>query len=138
MRWLAVATCGYFSHALRLASKKGQGRSPDLVISGRVDWIRTSDPLTPSQVRYQTAPPPVCEEVLYHSLFLDARTKFRLIGLATRSTGLQKALPGVVPRRDAHTVGNGRYSRRAQDLPPRALLPSYHSPPLIVQPLSHG
>lgn len=25
---------------------------------GRVDWIRTSDPLTPSQVRYQTAPPP--------------------------------------------------------------------------------
>ncbi len=25
---------------------------------GRDDWIRTSDPLTPSQVRYQTAPHP--------------------------------------------------------------------------------
>lgn len=34
--------------------------------SGRVDWIRTSDPLTPSQVRYQAAPPPVlsCENFL--------------------------------------------------------------------------
>ena len=41
--------------------KKGQGICPDLESSGRVDWIRTSDPLTPSQVRYQTAPPPeVC------------------------------------------------------------------------------
>ena len=39
--------------------KKGQGICPDLESSGRVDWIRTSDPLTPSQVRYQTAPPPV-------------------------------------------------------------------------------
>ena len=29
-----------------------------MLSSGRVDWIRTSDPLTPSQVRYQTAPPP--------------------------------------------------------------------------------
>ena len=38
--------------------KKGQGICPDLESSGRVDWIRTSDPLTPSQVRYQTAPPP--------------------------------------------------------------------------------
>jgi hypothetical protein len=25
---------------------------------GRDDWIRTSDPLTPSQVRYQAAPHP--------------------------------------------------------------------------------
>ena len=31
---------------------------PDLQTSGRDDWIRTSDPLTPSQVRYQTAPRP--------------------------------------------------------------------------------
>ena len=46
--------------------QKGQGICPDLESSGRVDWIRTSDPLTPSQVRYQTAPPPVC--VLCHSL----------------------------------------------------------------------
>ena len=29
---------------------------------GRDDWIRTSDPLTPSQVRYQAAPHP---EILY-------------------------------------------------------------------------
>ncbi len=44
-----------------LQTKKGQ---PEILIdlvkyTGRVDWIRTSDPLTPSQVRYQTAPPPV-------------------------------------------------------------------------------
>ena len=26
--------------------------------AGRDDWIRTSDPLTPSQVRYQAAPRP--------------------------------------------------------------------------------
>ena len=31
---------------------------PDLQTSGRDDWIRTSDPLTPSQVRYQAAPRP--------------------------------------------------------------------------------
>ena len=41
--------------------KKGQGICPDLESSGRVDWIRTSDPLTPSQVRYQTAPPPALQ-----------------------------------------------------------------------------
>ena len=46
--------------------QKGQGICPDLESSGRVDWIRTSDPLTPSQVRYQTAPPPVY--ALCHSL----------------------------------------------------------------------
>ena len=32
---------------------------------GRGDWIRTSDSLTPSQVRYQTALRPVVEE--WHS-----------------------------------------------------------------------
>ena len=31
--------------------KKGQGICPDLESSGRVDWIRTSDPLTPRDVR---------------------------------------------------------------------------------------
>ena len=41
--------------------QKGQGICPDLEVSGRVDWIRTSDPLTPSQVRYQTAPPPALQ-----------------------------------------------------------------------------
>ena len=40
--------------------KAGQRFCPDLRFLGQVDWIRTSDPLTPSQVRYQTAPPPVC------------------------------------------------------------------------------
>ena len=34
------------------------GGIPHLKI-GRDDWIRTSDPLTPSQVRYQAAPHPV-------------------------------------------------------------------------------
>ena len=32
--------------------------SNDPGLIGRDDWIRTSDPLTPSQVRYQTAPHP--------------------------------------------------------------------------------
>ena len=43
------------------STKKTGARSPGPSCAGRVDWIRTSDPLTPSQVRYQTAPPPVCE-----------------------------------------------------------------------------
>jgi hypothetical protein len=30
---------------------------------GRDDWIRTSDPLTPSQVRYQAAPHPDRERI---------------------------------------------------------------------------
>ena len=54
--------------------KKGQtGNNPsDLTCSGRVDWIRTSDPLTPSQVRYQAAPPPVryahrAQGITYHA-----------------------------------------------------------------------
>ena len=29
---------------------------PAAAFSGRSDWIRTSDPLLPKQVRYQTAP----------------------------------------------------------------------------------
>jgi hypothetical protein len=33
---------------------------PKLKIN-RDDWIRTSDPLTPSQVRYQAAPHPVVD-----------------------------------------------------------------------------
>lgn len=41
------------------ANKKADELCHLLYYSGRVDWIRTSDPLTPSQVRYQTAPPPV-------------------------------------------------------------------------------
>ena len=42
-----------------IAQKKSQDKNPGFESPGRVDWIRTSDPLTPSQVRYQTAPPPV-------------------------------------------------------------------------------
>ena len=29
-----------------------------ILLQGRVDWIRTSDPLHPIQVRYRAAPPP--------------------------------------------------------------------------------
>ena len=39
-------------------TKKVRHKVPDLQTSGRDDWIRTSDPLTPSQVRYQAAPRP--------------------------------------------------------------------------------
>ena len=41
-----------------LKTKKVRHKVPDLITSGRDDWIRTSDPLTPSQVRYQAAPRP--------------------------------------------------------------------------------
>ena len=35
---------------------------------GRDDWIRTSDPLTPSQVRYQTAPHPDAKQLADHGV----------------------------------------------------------------------
>ena len=51
-------------------------------IPGRVDWIRTSDPLTPSQVRYQTAPPPGAAHLQrkrrYHPAIAGARTIFTI------------------------------------------------------------
>ena len=42
-------------------NEKGPWKAPHVnyrVKTGRDDWIRTSDPLTPSQVRYQAAPHP--------------------------------------------------------------------------------
>ena len=36
-------------------AKKENEPFPTRFLSGRGDWIRTSDPLTPSQVRYQAA-----------------------------------------------------------------------------------
>ena len=35
---------------------------------GRDDWIRTSDPLTPSQVRYQAAPNPDAKQLADHGV----------------------------------------------------------------------
>ena len=46
-----ISTCCF-------GNKKARLRRAGLEASGRDDWIRTSDPLTPSQVRYQTAPRP--------------------------------------------------------------------------------
>ena len=43
---------------LTYKQKKGQIIYLTRKIAGRDDWIRTSDPLTPSQVRYQAAPRP--------------------------------------------------------------------------------
>ena len=37
--------------------------------SGRGDWIRTSDPLRPRQVRYQAALRPDIEEPLFYAFF---------------------------------------------------------------------
>ena len=45
----------------KLGAKKVRAYALTCESSGRVDWIRTSDPLTPSQVRYQTAPPPALQ-----------------------------------------------------------------------------
>ena len=42
----------------KIGSSEGRNLSYNPMKSGRDDWIRTSDPLTPSQVRYQTAPHP--------------------------------------------------------------------------------
>ncbi len=39
---------------------------------GRDDWIRTSDPLTPSQVRYQTAPHPDAKQLAERGTGADA------------------------------------------------------------------
>ena len=46
---------------LRKKSKKKPGKSPGY----RADWIRTSGPLNPIQVRYQTALQPVIKEKEY-------------------------------------------------------------------------
>ena len=35
---------------------------------GRDDWIRTSDPLTPRQVHYQTAPHPDAKQLADHGV----------------------------------------------------------------------
>ena len=59
---------------------------------GRDDWIRTSDPLTPSQVRYQAAPHPVL--IVRYAL---ARLRFpafvpgRAAGLAATRADLVRA-----------------------------------------------
>jgi hypothetical protein len=42
----------------QLADPVLENRPVSLRNFGRDDWIRTSDPLTPSQVRYQAAPHP--------------------------------------------------------------------------------
>ena len=46
-----------------------------LVFIGRDDWIRTSDPLTPSQVRYQAALHPAFDRIdrpVYDARFFAA------------------------------------------------------------------
>jgi hypothetical protein len=48
------APCKCFTH-----EKYVNDTSIAIAKSGRDDWIRTSDPLTPSQVRYQAALHPV-------------------------------------------------------------------------------
>ena len=59
---------------------------------GRDDWIRTSDPLTPSQVRYQTAPHP--DPQLYQSDFVDfsPRADINSTGLYVGPSDAQKLL----------------------------------------------
>ena len=56
---------GSFPTAL---SSRNQRNFYDPEEVGRDDWIRTSDPLTPSQVRYQAAPHPDKAIVLIVSL----------------------------------------------------------------------
>jgi hypothetical protein len=59
---------GSFPTAL---SSRNQRNFYDPEEVGRDDWIRTSDPLTPSQVRYQAAPHPDKAIVLIVSLKAD-------------------------------------------------------------------
>ena len=87
--------------------QKGQGICPDLESSGRVDWIRTSDPLTPGQVRYQTAPPPVSASyclrglVSYHNFPVHARMNSNYFDLTHN-------VPHIAP------IAIDRYSRLAK------------------------
>lgn len=61
--------------------KQGFGAKPFLgewlrlvMLNGRDDWIRTSDPLTPSQVRYRAAlrPDPLPKKPELHTVLLFA------------------------------------------------------------------
>src|SRR3954452_24855456 len=59
-----------FSGVNLLLGRSGIGRchrGAKTIEIGRDDWIRTSDPLTPSQVRYQAAPHPA--EYLFYFFF---------------------------------------------------------------------
>ncbi len=47
--------------------KLKEAATKDNLFCRRVDWIRTSDPLHPIQVRYRAAPPP---ELLQNSIIL--------------------------------------------------------------------
>ena len=67
-----------------LKTKKVRHKVPDLITSGRDDWIRTSDPLTPSQVRYQAAPRPEVFFVVVLSLATGS--------ILTRNFGLAQEL----------------------------------------------
>ena len=44
--------------------------------SGRGDWIRTSDPLRPRQVRYQAALRPDSDDLMRYSEIADFRLQF--------------------------------------------------------------
>ena len=53
--------------------KTGQTLRLTCGYSGRGDWIRTSDPLLPKQMRYQAALRPVIEVSVYLTLALQGR-----------------------------------------------------------------
>ena len=92
--------------------KRGQRIYPlASCFSGRVDWIRTSDPLTPSQVRYQTAPPPVCLANEYISSLGDGIQATRCKFFSDTQKMLRfTGRPAVRPvKRNQKMVGAGNF-----------------------------
>jgi hypothetical protein len=75
---------------------------------GRDDWIRTSDPLTPSQVRYQAAPHPDADEksILAHA-FQRARTASRCRICAPYAFARERFFLAGVAWRDAFAASRG-------------------------------
>ena len=58
--------CGTLNE--KTGSSGGKNLPYNPINYGRDDWIRTSDPLTPSQVRYQTAPHPDAKQLADHGV----------------------------------------------------------------------
>ena len=86
--------------------------STKLAKIGRDDWIRTSDPLTPSQVRYQAAPHPEIDAGLTSSCGLPSSLRLAFARVALRRGAAQMELRFV---RDGGSPGPfATASRRAR------------------------
>jgi hypothetical protein len=77
---LATTGCGRVGRREPSEKSRQISTSTGTFVVGRADWIRTSDPLTPSQVRYQAAPQP--DAVRFLGRQLDHHSGIRKRGRA--------------------------------------------------------